>query len=228
MSEQSIESKGIHWTMLLEKYFSDTAEKCYCYSYLHKKAEQLYEGRRIFIDLPCIILATINGATSIGSQSLFEGSKMASVGIGVVAIFTATLQTIGSYFGWAKRSESHRIASLQYAKLYRTIAVDLGLPRNERAYVKDFLKNVKEQYDRLQETSPLVPSLIIKQFKTTFSSDKYKDISKPSETNGLEAVIVYDPKKDTEIYQEVEDEIEKKPVPITIDSNGSNERVCFE
>ena len=231
MSETTESAKEIHWTLLLEKYFSDTAEKCYCYSYLHKKAEQLFENRRIFIDLPCIVLATINGATSIGSGSLFGGSPMASVGVGVVALFTATLQTVGSYFGWTKRAESHRIASLQYAKLYRTISVDLGLPREERPNVKDFLKNVKEQYDRLQETSPLVPSQVIQQFKSTFSSDKYKRISKPPEANGLEEVIVYDPKKDTEIYQEVEDEIEKKPTPIRIPplvDNGRSEGICVE
>jgi hypothetical protein len=230
MSETT-ESKEIHWTLLLEKYFSDTAEKCYCYSYLHKKAEQLYDNRRIIIDLPCIILATLNGATSIGSQSLFGGAEMASVGVGLVALFTATLQTIGSYFGWAKRAEAHRIASLQYSKLYRTIAVDLGLPRDERPNVKDFLKNVKEQYDRLQETSPLVPAIIIQHFKTQFSDEKYKTISKPPEANGLEEVVVYDPKKDSEIIQAVEDEITHRPRPIRIpqlDSNGTSEGVCVE
>jgi hypothetical protein len=227
----STESKDIHWTLLLEKYFSDTGEKCYCYSYLHKKSEQLYDNRRIIIDLPCIILATLNGATSIGSQSLFGGAEMASVGIGLVALFTATLQTIGSYFGWAKRAEAHRIASLQYSKLYRTIAVDLGLPRHERPNVKDFLKNVKDQYDRLQETSPLVPHPIVDHFKVQFSDEKYRAISKPPEANGLERVTVYDPKKDSEIMQIVEDEIMNSPRPIRIpllNNNGTSETICIE
>lgn len=231
MSDTTESAKDIHWTLLLEKYFSDTAEKCYCYSYLHKKSEQLYESRRIFIDLPCIILATINGATSIGSQSLFGGAEMASVGVGIVALFTATLQTIGSYFGWAKRAESHRIASLQYAKLYRTITVDLKLPREERPNLKDFLKNIKEQYDRLSETSPLIPSQVIQHFKSTFKDKQYDSISKPPEANGLEEVVVYDPKKDTEILREVEDEIEKIPKPMIIlplDSNGTSKGVCVE
>ena len=201
-----MEVKDVHWTLLLEKYFSDTAEKCFCYSYLHKRSEELYDHRRVFIDLPCIILATLNGATSIGSQSLFGDSPMASVGIGLVALFTAILQTIGSYFGWARRSEAHRIASLQYAKLFRHICVEMGLPREERQSAKDMLKSIKEQYDRLAETSPLVPSIVIKAFKEHFSNDKYKAISKPPEANGLEAVIVYDPKKDTEIYNDVEEE----------------------
>lgn len=225
MSDTTESAKDIHWTLLLEKYFSDTAEKCYCYSYLHKKAEQLYESRRTFIDLPCIILATLNGATSIGSQSLFGDAKMASVGVGIVALFTATLQTVGSYFGWSKRAEAHRIASLQYSKIYRTIAVDLGLPRDERPNLKDFLKNIKEQYDRLAETSPLVPPYVIQHFKSTFNGKKYEKISKPSEANGLEEVVVYDPKKDTEILQEVEDEITQKPRPIKIpalESNGTS------
>ena len=194
----------VHWTPLLEKYFSDTGEKCYCYAYLHKKSEEVYSHRSVYIDLPCIILATLNGATSIGSQSLFGDAQMASVGIGLVALFTAILQTIGSYFGWARRSEAHRIASLQYAKLFRNISVEMGLPRSERQAPKDMLKNIKEQYDRLAETSPLVPPFVISNFKSHFSNEKYKNISFPSEANGLEEIVVYNETKDTDITRPVE------------------------
>jgi hypothetical protein len=53
----------------------------------------------------------------------------------------------------------------------------------------DFLKYVKDQYDRLQEISPLVPPSIIREFQKKF--DKYTDISKPEEANGLEKIEVY-------------------------------------
>jgi hypothetical protein len=53
----------------------------------------------------------------------------------------------------------------------------------------DFLKYVKDQYDRLQEISPLIPPSIIHEFQTKFS--KYTEISKPEEANGLEKIEVY-------------------------------------
>jgi hypothetical protein len=188
----------IHWTPLLEKYFASTGEKAHCYAYLHKRAEELYSNRSVFIDLPCIVLATLNGATSIGSTSLFGDDKYASVGIGIVALFTAILQTIGTYFGWARRAEAHKIASLNYAKLYRFLRIEMALPRESRMKPKDLLKNIKEQYDRLAEVSPLIPSKTIKEFKEKFNTPEYAEISKPEESNGLEEIIIYTSNKDSE------------------------------
>lgn len=196
MDESEITS--VVWNPLLESYFADTGEKAYCYALLHKKAEAMFSRRTVFIDLPCIILATLNGATSIGSNSLFGGDNMASVGIGLVALFTAILQTIGSYFAWARRAEAHRIASLNYAKLHRFLKIEMGLPRESRMKPKDLLKNIKEQYDRLAEVSPLIPTSILRDFKIMYDKPEYKDIARPEESNGLEMIVIYDPKKDKE------------------------------
>jgi hypothetical protein len=63
---------------------------------------------------------------------------------------------------------------------------------------KDLLKNIKEQYDRLAEVSPLLPMRVIADFKAKFSTGPYADISKPEEANGLEEIVVYLPSKDRE------------------------------
>lgn len=202
MSEDD-EIREVNWCPLLEKYFATTGEKAYCYAYLHKKAETLYSHRTVFIDLSCIILATLNGATSIGSSSLFGDDKFASVGIGIVALITAILQTVGSYFGWGRRAEAHKISSLQYAKMYRFLKIEMALPRESRMKPKELLKLVKENYDRLSEISPLIPNIIIEQFRKRFDNDIYKDIARPEESNGLEAIVIYNPTKDKERLEEI-------------------------
>jgi hypothetical protein len=53
----------------------------------------------------------------------------------------------------------------------------------------DFLKYVKDQYDRLQEISPIIPANIIRDFQKKFA--KETEISKPEEANGLEKITVY-------------------------------------
>jgi hypothetical protein len=53
----------------------------------------------------------------------------------------------------------------------------------------DFLKYVKDQYDRLQEISPLVPLAIVLEFQKKFKDET--EISKPEETNGLEKITIY-------------------------------------
>jgi hypothetical protein len=114
---------------------------------------------------------------------------MSSVGVGVVALLTAILSTIGSYFAWARRAEAHKISALNYSKLYRFLSVEMALPRRERLSPTELLKYVKTEYDRLSEISPLVPSVILDRFRERFS--KLTDITFPEETNGLHGIEIY-------------------------------------
>jgi hypothetical protein len=191
MSVEQVLKTNINWNKRLEEYFAHTGEKAHCYSWLHKKAEEQYSTRSIFIDLPVIILSTLNGAVSVGSDTLFGKSQFSSVGVGIVALLTAILSTVGSYFSWSRRAEGHRISALNYAKLYRFLNIEMSLPRDERMSPNDLLKYVKTEYDRLSEISPLVPPNVIDLFRTKFSDAKYDDISRPEDANGLHAIVVY-------------------------------------
>jgi hypothetical protein len=181
--------KSIHWTEMLEEYFASTGEKAHCLSWCHKKAEQLYTTRRTWIDLPVIVISGVTGFLSAGSTSMFSNPTTSSIALGVASLFVSVLNTAGSYYGWAKRAEGHRISAIHYARLYRFISVELSLPRDERMGPNDFLKYVKDQYDRLQEISPLLPTEVITEFQKKF--EKETEISKPEEANGLEKITVY-------------------------------------
>lgn len=184
-------SSRIEWSDTLEHYFSSTGERCNGLAWCHKRAEAYYSGMKNYTELPVIILGVINGATSIGSNSLFDDAKFASIGVGLIALLTALLSTISSYFKWAQRAETHRISSLQYAKLYRYLSVQLRLPRNERVIPADMLRYIKDSFDRLAEISPLLPPKVIEEFNAKFEKPEYKNLSKPEECNGLEAIIIY-------------------------------------
>jgi len=178
------------WHSPLELYFASVAEKANCLSWCHKKAEQLYANRRTLIDLPVIVLSALTGFLSVGSTTLFAGNEMtASVCLGAVSLFVSILNTTGSYFGWSKRQEGHRISSIQYSRLHRFLQVEMGMPRRERQQPTELLKYVREQYDRLQEISPLIPPHVANEFRAKFG--KVHDISKPEELNGLDAITIY-------------------------------------
>lgn len=189
-SQGGSETKAqIHWTVKLEEYFASTGEKAHCLSWVHKQAESMYSNRRTWIDLPVIVGSGVIAFLNAASSNLFEEPRLSSVALGVGSLAVGILNTMGSYFGWAKRAEGHRISSIHYSKLYRFITVELALPREERMNPHDFLKYVKDQYDRLQEISPIVPASVIRDFQKKFA--KETEISKPEEANGLEKITVY-------------------------------------
>jgi hypothetical protein len=182
-------SVKIHWTERLEEYFVHTGEKANCLAWVHKKSEELYSVRKTFIDLPVIVGSGVIAFLNAGSQSMFEDARISSIALGVGSLVVGILNTMGTYFGWSKRAEGHRISAINYAKLYRFIAVELALPREERMTPHDFLKVVKDTYDRLAEISPMIPTSVIHKFQRRFK--KINDIAKPEEANGLHKIQVY-------------------------------------
>ena len=180
----------VGWTALLEDYFVEQGEQAHGLSILHKQAEVMYSHRRTYIEIPVIVISSITGFLSVGSTSMFEGEQMASsVALGVCSLLVSVLGTIGTYFGWARRSEGHKISSIQYSRLHRFLKIELSLPRDQRQTPGQLLKYVRDSVDRLQETSPLVPVEVVNDYKKKYS--KITNISHPAETNGLEKITVY-------------------------------------
>lgn len=180
----------ITWNQQLELYFIEQGEQAHGLTILHKNAEALYSHRKTLIEIPVIIISSITGFLSVGSTSMFAGQEQASsVSLGILSLMVSVFQTVGTYFGWAKRAEGHRISSIQYARLHRHLKIEMGLPRDQRQPATELLKFVKDSVDRLQEISPMLPQKVIQEYKKNFSS--ITDIQHPTETNGLEKIIVY-------------------------------------
>jgi hypothetical protein len=179
----------VGWHSALEDYFAGIGERANSLAWAHKQAESKYSAARAYIEVPCICLGVINGAVSVGSSSLFGDSPYASVGVGAVALITALLSTINSYYAFGKRQEGHRIAAVQYGKLFRELAVVLSLPRSERTDPTTLLTSVRDQYDRLAESAPILPKDIIAAYRAKFHA--MRDIHHPEEFNGLTPILVF-------------------------------------
>ena len=230
----SIEDKShpsVSWTRKIEEHFAATGERAHCLSWAHKRAEELYSIRRTYIDLPVIVLSSVTGFCSVGQGIIFEGQdKLSSILLGVISLFVGVLNTTGSYFGWAKRTEAHRISSIHYARLYRSIKVEMSLPRDERMTPTELLKFCKDQYERLAEISPMLPPEIVKDFKKKFY--KYANtVTFPEEMNGLDPIDVFDPEYEAalraggETARRAEEAHKLKHPPLLLASSPSFESI---
>lgn len=186
-----VKSENINWSNNLETYLKSISEKSMCLSVLHKKSEKKYSNKAYYIDLPVIILSTICGSASLSAKSLFgeENEKISSTIIGCLSLTAGLLNTINSYFSYGRRAENHKNSYLEYNKLSRFIAVQLGLPRMERILAKDLLKLVNDNYNRMMEMSNNIDDDIIKTFKKKYKNYETK-ISFPNECNGLEEIKI--------------------------------------
>jgi hypothetical protein len=179
----------VNWSTQLENLLALEGERCLGLAKLHKRCEDLASAKNNIIQIPVIILSTLCGTASVGTSSLFGGSPIAPTVIGLVSIGVGILNTVGSYFAFAKKSEAHRIAHLQYSKLFSQLNIELSLPRVERSSVDVVLGNMRDTMERLAEVTPSVPEEIIAEFNKKY--DSYKDIGMPIEANGLSKIIVF-------------------------------------
>lgn len=175
----------------LEDIIASEAEKALVLRWLHNAAEHRYSKFNTWITLPVITISTLAGTASIGSDSLFgPNAHAAPVVIGMMSLIVSILNVISSFFGWAKRAEGHRISSINYGKMHRWISIELALPREQRVAAKHFMKEIRQQIDRMNETSPQVPVEVIGQFRQRVK-DLKSDVSLPEICDEIHRVDVY-------------------------------------
>ena len=206
------EEREIHWSEPLEVLVASEGEKCRGYAYINQKAETYYATRANAIAIPVIVLSTLAGTASVGSSSLFgDETKNASIAIGLVNILCGVLTTISNYYSYSRKSESHRVAYLQYSKLFSIIRVEMSLPRSERQEAEQLLKQIRDGMERLAETTPSPPPSILDEFNKHFK-DEDKSISRPVETNGLQKISIFRSPSTSTKLDEVKIELNTNPM----------------
>ena len=186
-----LDDRNIHWSEPLENLIAQEGEKCRGLAWIHQHAEQSLSKKNNTIQIPVIVLSTLCGTASVGSSSLFGQSEagISNIVIGFVSIAVGVLNTLGNYFAYARKAEAHRIAYLHYSKLFSWVNVELSLPRNERMPPAEMLKQIRDEMERLAETTPSPPEFILSQFNRKFKA--YTDVARPAETNGLQKIVVF-------------------------------------
>lgn len=179
---------SVEYNPELESLLAGEGEKALGLRWCHDKAERINQLRNTYFTIPSIALSTLAGAGTLGTANLFPFDGATTL-IGIISLTVGLLNTLASFFTFAKRAEAHRIASLQYARLYRLIRIELSIPRSQRHPAHELLKRVKDDIDRLTEISPQLPQSVISLYQEKFRD--LKEISHSEVLNGLEPINVY-------------------------------------
>tara|TARA_B000000557_G_C20805781_1_gene457590 strand:+ start:1409 stop:2257 length:849 start_codon:yes stop_codon:yes gene_type:complete len=161
------------WHPQQEKILKSWGEAAACYRYMHYQAYCSYKNQSMKFTIPLIIVSTITGTANF-AQETFPPSIQPFVpsAIGGLNLITAIATTIMQFLKINELMEGHRVASVQYGKVSRTIRLELTLPLSERTQDgTNMIENMRAEYDRLIEQSPNVPKYIIDSFEKEFPDD---------------------------------------------------------
>jgi hypothetical protein len=158
--------------------------------WLHNQCNLHFESLNFWFTIPNVVISTLNGSFTMSLTSLFpdgEGQKVATTLIGLVSIFSAVLITMNQYMKSQQMMEAHRAAGLAYGKLHRIIMNELALRRDQRTNALEFLKLVRTEQDRLENSAPSVLPSVIRKFNKQFAD---REIEKPEIAGDLDETSV--------------------------------------
>jgi hypothetical protein len=178
------------WNDSQELLLKSIAERSNCMRWLHTQCNLYFENMNFYLTIPNVVISTLNGSFTMSLTSLFPDpgqKKYATTIIGLISILSAVLITMNQYVKSQQMSEAHRSAGLSYGKLYRHIMNELSMRRDQRSNGLDFLKYVRIEIDRLENTAPSILPYIILKFNIQFAN---REIEKPEITGDLDIVQI--------------------------------------
>jgi hypothetical protein len=98
------------------------------------------------------------------------------------------MTSLNQYMKTSQFAEAHRSAAIAHGKLHRVISSELALRRDQRVNAMEFIKMIRSEQDRLQETSPSIPEVVINDFKRLFKENTH--VEKPEIVGDLDHVSV--------------------------------------
>jgi len=177
----TIIDESTDWSQEHEKILIEWADKAMCYRWLHSRANSLYSNLNAWYTIPVIVISTLTGTANFALTRVpLEYQNYFAMGVGAFNILGGIVTTIQQFLKITQLNESHRVSSIAWDKFYRNVKIELAKHPSERMQSIQMLKMCKEEFDRLMETSPVIPDKIISSFKSSFkNSDAFEKIVKP-------------------------------------------------
>ena len=173
-----IQVKSNEWHPQQAKLLQSWAEIASSYRWMHNQSYMIYKKKNMWFMLPLIVMSTVAGTANF-AQSTFPSSIRPYVPqiIGAINLISAIMTTIYQFLKISEFMESHRISSINYGKLARTLTVELNLPVKDRnSGGAECVKVSRTDIDRLIEQSPAIPKSVLLLYERQFAE---KGLAKP-------------------------------------------------
>jgi hypothetical protein len=168
---EPIKKEPKEWHPQQAKLLKSWAEIASSYRWMHNQAYMIYKKKNLWFMLPLIVMSTVAGTANF-AQTTFPDTIRPYVPqiIGAINLFSAILTTIYQFLKISEFMESHRISSINYGKLARTITIELNLPvRDRNSGGAECVKVSRTEIDRLIEQSPSIPRHVLIDYEHQFA-----------------------------------------------------------
>ena len=136
--------------------------------------------------LPVIILSAIAGSATLLSKGYPYAEEYILNGTAGISILVSIISAVASYLKLGETKSKHEYAEVSWQNFYNGIKHQLGLARSLRSEPEEYISEVKTNYDRLFEISPICNQALLSKVKKHLSKHATPEFKIPNYMNGWE------------------------------------------
>ena len=184
------------WHESVEKMLQKYCDEAQVRESLHRRAFYWYKKNLTCFQLPIIILSALSGSVQFLSQSLPEYESIIVTSTATLSIGVSIISAVMTYLKLGESKSRHEVAQIAWQNFHNTVAHQLGLARELREDPVDFLTEVKTNYERLFEMSPMINQQFVKTVKKRVNNTSTDAFQVPFYLNGFHHTTVWNDEDD--------------------------------
>ena len=180
------------WDRSIETLCAKYCDEAQIRESLHRKQYFFFKKIASWFQLPIIICSAASGSVQFLSKSFPEYESTIVTGTATLSICVSIISSVMTYLGIGENKSKNEAAEISWQAFYNTVSHQLSLKREHREDPEKFLQEVKQQYERLFEMSPMVGRSFVQEVRRTVKQNATEDFEIPFYMNGHHHTHVYE------------------------------------
>jgi hypothetical protein len=176
---------AMSWHPKQEKLIKSWGEKALGYRWIHHRCAVRHSSAHTRFSIINIAMTTLAGLGTLVASSEDENSQILLYVFSFLNLSAAGIASVHKFLRCGEQYESNMQTSKLFSRLARDISLELSLEPEDRMNAVEYCHKVREDYDKIIDHAPEVPSDIIKEYKTMMDEeDPENKLARPEMANG--------------------------------------------
>jgi hypothetical protein len=175
----------MEWNSSCEKILQKYGDEAQTRASMHRLHYYSYKKLTTWFQIPLVIGSALSGSVQFLSSSFPAIEKHIITATASLSIIVSIASAIMSYLKLPESMANHKVSLIEWQAFYNKISHQLGLRKKDRIEPESFMEEVKTQYLRLFEISPICNQGFITATKKKIRKNATTEFTIPHYLNGF-------------------------------------------
>jgi hypothetical protein len=180
------------WDTSIEKLCARYCDESQVREQLHRKQFFYFAKLSKWFQLPIIILSAASASVQFLSKQFPKYESDIITGTATLSICVSIISSVMTFLKIGENKSKNEVAEISWQAFYNTVSHQLSLKREHREDPEKFLTDVKQNYERLFELSPMIGKNFVGEVRKALEKNKTTEFCVPAYLNGYHHTIIWE------------------------------------